>query len=131
MKLNGKDVFVCSCEETMTIEADALGKALGGDGALKPARYLCRTELDRFVDDARKADHILVACTQEAPLFLDALEEMGDDAPRCRIPQHPRKSRLVRSRPRQQETGRPKKQREKRAKERHRQNGGTDQRSLA
>ena len=81
MKLNGKDVFVCSCEETMTIEADALGKALGGDGALKPARYLCRTELDRFVDDARKADHILVACTQEAPLFLDALEEMGDDAP--------------------------------------------------
>jgi ferredoxin len=81
MKLNGKDVFVCSCEDTMSIDADALGKALGGDGTLKPARHLCRVELDRFTDEAKAADSILVACTQEAPLFLDALEEMGDDAP--------------------------------------------------
>lgn len=81
MKLNGKDVFVCSCEDTMTIDSEALAKACGGDGALKPARHLCRVELDRFIDEAGKSDHILVACTQEAPLFLDALEEMGDDAP--------------------------------------------------
>ena len=81
MKLNGKDVFVCSCEDTMTLDTDALAKACGGDGALKAARHLCRVELDRFIDDAQKSDHILVACTQEAPLFLDALEELGDKAP--------------------------------------------------
>ena len=81
MKLNGKDVFVCSCEDTMALDADALAKACGGDGALKAARHLCRVELDRFIDEAGKADHILVACTQEAPLFLDALEELGDKAP--------------------------------------------------
>lgn len=81
MKLNGKDVFVCSCEDTMSIDADALSKALGGEGKLRPARHLCRAELDRFSDEAAKADSILVACTQEAPLFLDALEELGDAAP--------------------------------------------------
>ena len=81
MKLNGKDVFVCTCEDTMTIDADALAKGLGADGVLRPARNLCRVELDRFSDDAKAADRILVACTQEAPLFLDALEELGDDAP--------------------------------------------------
>ncbi|MBO6521414.1 MAG: 4Fe-4S binding protein [Rhodospirillales bacterium] len=81
MKLNGKDVFVCSCEDTMSIDADALAKALGGDGQMRPARHLCRVELDRFTDEAGKADEILVACTQEAPLFLDALEELGESAP--------------------------------------------------
>jgi len=81
MKLNGKDVFVCSCEDTMTIDADTLAKACGGDGTLRPARNLCRIELDRFADEAGAADKILVACTQEAPLFLDALEDLGDDAP--------------------------------------------------
>jgi len=81
MKLNGKEVLVCSCEDTMSIDGDALAKALGGEGKLQPARHLCRVELDRFMDDAGKADKILVACTQEAPLFLDALEELGDKAP--------------------------------------------------
>ncbi|MEQ8318660.1 MAG: 4Fe-4S binding protein [Rhodospirillales bacterium] len=85
MKVNGKDVFVCSCEDTMSIDADALGKALSGtgeaEGTLRPARHLCRVELDRFLDEAGKADDILVACTQEAPLFLDALDELGDNAP--------------------------------------------------
>lgn len=81
MQLRGKNVFVCSCESTMTLDADALAKACGGDGALRPARQLCRAEVDRFMDDAKNADSILVACTQEAPLFLDALEELGDAAP--------------------------------------------------
>ena len=65
----------------MSIDADALSKALGGEGKLRPARHLCRAELDRFSDEAAKTDNILVACTQEAPLFLDALEELGDAAP--------------------------------------------------
>jgi len=81
MKLNGKEVFICSCEDTMTLDSDAIAKAVGGEGTLRPARHLCRVELDRFMDEAGKADKILVACTQEAPLFLDALEELGDDAP--------------------------------------------------
>ncbi len=81
MKLNGKAVFVCSCEDTMTIDETALGNALGGEGDLRAARHLCRTELDRFNDEAAAEDRILVACTQEAPLFLDALEDIGESAP--------------------------------------------------
>lgn len=65
----------------MDLDAGALEKALGGDGALRASRHLCRVELDRFSDEATKADKILVACTQEAPLFLDALEDLGEDAP--------------------------------------------------
>jgi ferredoxin len=81
MKLNGKDVLICSCEDTMTLDPDAIAKATGGDGALRPTRHLCRVEMDRFGDVAAKSDHLLVACTQEAPLFLDALEDMGENAP--------------------------------------------------
>lgn len=65
----------------MILDADTLAKALGGDGTFRPARHLCRVELDRFSDAASNADSLLVACTQEAPLFLDALEDLGDDAP--------------------------------------------------
>lgn len=81
MKLNGKEVLICSCEDTMTLDSDGIAKATGGDGALRPARHLCRVEMDRFSDVAAKSDHLLIACTQEAPLFLDALEDMGENAP--------------------------------------------------
>ena len=81
MKLNGKDVLICSCEDTMALDGDTIAKATGGDGTLRPARHLCRVEMDRFTDVAGKSEHLLVACTQEAPLFLDALEDMGENAP--------------------------------------------------
>ncbi|MEQ9556138.1 MAG: 4Fe-4S binding protein [Rhodospirillales bacterium] len=88
MKLNEKHVLVCDCEGTMSIDGKALAKAcaLGGtaDGDLKVATHLCRRQVEEFQRVAGAAgqagESLLVACTQEAPLFLETLDEM-DTAP--------------------------------------------------
>ena len=90
MKLNGKEVLVCNCEGTMTIDGKALAKACqgsdkkgGGKKAeeLSVASHLCRTQIEEFQRLAGQGSELLVACTQEAPLFLETLDEMGEDAP--------------------------------------------------
>ena len=57
MKLNGKEVLVCNCEGTMTIDSKALAKACqgsdkkgGGKKAeeLSVASHLCRTQIEEF-----------------------------------------------------------------------------------
>ena len=85
MKLNQKHVLVCDCEGTMPIDGEALAKACGrgaeAEGDLKVATHLCRRQIEEFqrvAGIAAEADEtLLVACTQEAPLFL----ETGDDMP--------------------------------------------------
>ncbi|UGY20730.1 4Fe-4S binding protein [Bradyrhizobium septentrionale] len=37
-------------------------------------RHMCRAELDRFRDAAKVAGPMIVGCTQEAPLFADAMQ---------------------------------------------------------
>jgi ferredoxin len=103
MKLNDKEVLVCNCEGTMAIDGKALAKAgLAGTtakekpakkGAKKSAKadaldvssHLCRTQLEEFQRLAGKNDSLLVACTQEAPVFVETLDEMGDKAPKIRF----------------------------------------------
>ena len=57
MKLNGKEVLVCNCEGTMTIDGKALAKACQGDDKkgggkkaeeLSVASHLCRTQIEEF-----------------------------------------------------------------------------------
>ncbi len=86
MKLNDQEVLVCTCEGTMAIDAKALGKACGGEkGKLEIASHLCRTQIEEFQRRAKESDQLLVACTQEAPLFLEVLdgmqEALTDDSP--------------------------------------------------
>jgi len=79
----------------MTIDGKALAKACrsaaaGGktadDAELAVNTHLCRAQLNEFERIAGKADgDLLVACTQEAPLFLETLGEMGDKAPKARF----------------------------------------------
>lgn len=80
MKLNGKEVLVCNCEGTMDIDGKALAKALGEDtsksGALNVATHLCRAQIEEFQRLAESNDALLVACTQEAPVFLETLDEI-------------------------------------------------------
>ena len=86
MKLNDKEVLVCTCEGTMAIDANALAKACGAKkGALDLASHLCRTQIEEFQRQAKGADSLLVACTQEAPLFLETLDEMAEDSPEIRF----------------------------------------------
>ena len=85
MKLNQKQVLVCDCEGTMTIDGAALAKACGGDGDLRVATHLCRRQIEEFQrvaeGAAKDASPLLVACTQEAPLFLETGSEMDSPPP--------------------------------------------------
>ncbi len=117
MKLNEKEVLVCDCEGTMTIDGKALAKACQQEartgaartgksakeartgkartgtkqksdkkaGQLDIASHLCRTQIEEFQRLAGKNDSLLVACTQEAPVFVETLDEMGDKAPKIRF----------------------------------------------
>ena len=65
-----RTILVCSCEDTMPLDADALTRGCRG-AQVKTANQLCRAELERFRAVAKTADDIGVGCTQEAPLFSE------------------------------------------------------------
>ncbi|NQW02303.1 MAG: 4Fe-4S binding protein [Rhodospirillales bacterium] len=79
MKINDRRVLVCNCEGTMDIDADKLAKACGASGGLTIASALCRAQIETFVDAAGDGK-VLVACTQEAPMFLETNDDLGDKA---------------------------------------------------
>ncbi len=76
MRSNDPTVVVCSCEDTMTLDAAAIARGLGVE-RVETARHLCRSERDRFEALADGGRPLVVACTQEAPLFEELLEEKG------------------------------------------------------
>ncbi|MGQ9365694.1 4Fe-4S binding protein [Azospirillum sp. ST 5-10] len=72
MKIAGRTVLVCDCGRSMPLDGKELAKACGAEGAATVHTQLCRAELDRFEARARTAgEPLLVACTQEAPLFTE------------------------------------------------------------
>ena len=74
--------FVCSCEDTLTLDGKALAKGCAAQGAeLRTAEHLCRSQMDRFLKALGENRPVTVACTQEAPLFTQEAEEVGFDAP--------------------------------------------------
>ena len=70
-----RTILVCSCEDTMPLDADAIRRGCKGADVIA-GRMLCRAELDRFRAAAKGGEALTVACTQEAPLFA---ETAGDD----------------------------------------------------
>lgn len=75
LTIAGYKVLVCDCEGTMKIDGARLAKALGS--AEKPTvfSHLCRAQADSFTSAVNDGEPLLVACTQEAPLF----RELGED----------------------------------------------------
>jgi len=67
-------VLICNCFKTMDLSG--VGKALGPDLAAPVCTELCRGEMERFESAASAAGPLLVACTQEAPLFSEVAEDM-------------------------------------------------------
>ena len=83
MKANNKKILICNCEGTMAMDPDGVARALGSEA--EPISQLCRAQLEVFEDEAKLHDDVIVACTQEAPIFLEATEGLGDDAPTLRF----------------------------------------------
>ena len=73
MPSGGKRLFVCSCEGTMKLDAKALGKA-HGEG-IHIHKQLCRAELGNVESGAKSGEPLLICCTQEAPVFAEAIEQ--------------------------------------------------------
>jgi ferredoxin len=77
-----KTTLICDCNRTMPIDGPALARTLGADGAGAETVHslLCRREAGAFQRAARSNDDLLVACTQEARLFLE-LAQATEGAP--------------------------------------------------
>jgi ferredoxin len=69
MSLEGKTLKVCSCNRTVALDARALGAALKAGEPLSVHHQLCRKDAGAFQAALGQADDVIVACTQEAPLF--------------------------------------------------------------
>jgi len=80
----GRRVLVCDCEKTMPLAAEALAEAChkaGAEGELELNTQLCRAQLDNFERALEAGEPVLVACTQEAPLFAEVAGELGSEIP--------------------------------------------------
>jgi ferredoxin len=73
-----RHVLICSCEDTMPLDAGALKRACRGS-EVTTAHQLCRAELERFRAAASSGDPLTVGCTQETPLFAEVAWESGAD----------------------------------------------------
>ncbi len=62
----------------MAIDGNKLAKACNLDEAVKVSRHLCRAQIDTFETAAKTGGELLIACTQEAPVFLETLDELSD-----------------------------------------------------
>src|ERR1700694_3778845 len=72
MSTEPSHLLICSCENTMPLDAQAIGR--GCAGRITQANQLCGLELDRFRDALADGAPVTVACTQQAPLFREVAE---------------------------------------------------------
>ncbi len=78
MDARKRRILLCNCAKTMEVDGRAIGTALGGD-AIPVHSQLCRGEIEAF-QTALGDGELLVACTQEAPLFRELAEEASGAA---------------------------------------------------
>ena len=74
-----QNILICSCEDTMPLDADAVRR--GCRAQVTTANHLCRTQIDRFQSAIAGGEPIIVGCTQEAPLFSEIAAELENASP--------------------------------------------------
>jgi ferredoxin len=79
MKRNGETILICNCERSMALDGKMLCRALGAEGEARVHNQLCRSEIEAFRGAIAGGDQVLVACTQEAPLFAELAAENAPD----------------------------------------------------
>ncbi len=77
MKCGDQQVLLCNCERTMSLDGEALALSLSADTPPRIHRVLCRDEVAAFTAALDGDEPVLVACTQEAPLFRELAAEAG------------------------------------------------------
>ena len=76
MALHDKTIKLCNCNRTIPLDAKALGAALKSKTPVTIHTELCRREVGAF-NEALRDPEVLVACTQEAPLFAELAQAAG------------------------------------------------------
>lgn len=71
-----RQILICSCEDTMPLDAAAIARGCRG-AQVESAHQLCRAELERFRQAAASGEALTVGCTQEAPLFSEIADEVS------------------------------------------------------
>lgn len=71
-----RSIFVCSCERSMPSYGAAVGRACPG-ARLEAGDQFCGADLERVRAALGGSDSVVIACTQQAPLFLELAEETG------------------------------------------------------
>src|SRR3954451_10264405 len=69
-------LLVCDCNRTMCVDGKALASALNLESTPAVANELCRRDVSSFEAAAKGGEDVLVACTQEAPLFSQLHSEL-------------------------------------------------------
>src|SRR5690348_12888752 len=77
MEIGGKTIVLCDCEGSMPLDGKAVARACAASGASASGRHLCRAELDRLLSAAKAGKPLVVGCTQEEPVFAEALASAG------------------------------------------------------
>lgn len=67
-------VMICTCEKTMPLDAQAIGRSC--TGKVSQSDQLCGAQLDRFRAALADGAPVTVACTQEVPLFRDVADSL-------------------------------------------------------
>src|SRR3546814_13113243 len=78
MDMRGKRVLLCNCDSTMPLQESALTRAcqaVGAEGKAELNTQLCRAQLGNFQRAILGEQPVIVACTQEAPLFQEIAAE--------------------------------------------------------
>ncbi|HET6467676.1 MAG TPA: 4Fe-4S binding protein [Geminicoccaceae bacterium] len=77
MNIGDRHCLLCDCERTMELDGSAIARTLGAGGEPVIHTQLCRAQLDRYQAALATGRPLMVACTQEAPLFAELAEEAG------------------------------------------------------
>lgn len=74
-------LLVCNCERTMELDAGKLKSGLGLTGEPVVYTHLCRSQIDSYEKALDGEEPVIVACTQESPLFSEIAVENGKTVP--------------------------------------------------
>ena len=77
MTQDKRKTLLCSCNRTMALDGQRLAQALGWPTAPRIDDELCRRHVASFEAALKSGDDVVVACTQEAPLFSELHSELS------------------------------------------------------
>ena len=72
-------IVLCSCDDTMPLDAGAVRRGCRG-AKVEIAGQLCRAEIERFRAAVAAGAPLTIGCTQEAPLFAEVAQESKKEA---------------------------------------------------